>query len=156
MRVKVSQIAFGIPLTKGPVIQKTPPCYTVTMPTRMTYIALTTYSRCTFLSNKHPLTVGSFIRPKHEQIPIHRRRFQMNSISMNASVYNSITILQYHVPNGSIDNKSAMAQVMDCWQTSAKSLSEPIMMQFTDMHLVISGAIQRFFRRISTSMENWF
>ena len=39
------------------------------------------------------------------------------------------------IPNGTIDNKSALAQIMACHLTGAKPLSEPMMTNFIDTYM---------------------
>ena len=56
-------------------------------------------------------------------------------IFMNQKFCISIRISLKFVPKGSIDNKSALVQVMACRLTGDKPLPEPMLTQFTDAYM---------------------
>ena len=56
-------------------------------------------------------------------------------IFLNENFRISIKISLKFVPKGSIDNKSALVQVMVWRQTGDKPLPEPMMIQFTDAYM---------------------
>ena len=45
------------------------------------------------------------------------------------------------VPEGPIDNKSTLVQVMECRLFGAKPLSEPMLIQFTDVYIMHLGEL---------------
>ena len=56
-------------------------------------------------------------------------------IFLNENVRISIQISLKFVPKGSIDNKSALVQVMACRRTGDKPLPEAMMTQFADVYM---------------------
>ena len=64
----------------------------------------------------------------------------MHFILLNDNVWDSIQIYFKVIVKGPIDNKSPLVQMMALHHTGNKSLSDPMMTQFTDacMHHVAS------------------
>ena len=58
-----------------------------------------------------------------------------NCISFNEDVWISIEISLKFVPNGPIDDKSALVQVMAWRRTGDKPLPKPMLTQFTDAYM---------------------
>ena len=58
-----------------------------------------------------------------------------NRISLNKNVWISIKMSLHFVPNGPIDNKPALAQVMAWHRAGDKPLSEPMLTRFSDAYM---------------------
>ena len=59
----------------------------------------------------------------------------LKDIFLNENARSLIQISLKFVPKGTIDNKSALVQVMDWRRTGDKPLPEPMMTQFTDTYM---------------------
>ena len=62
------------------------------------------------------------------------------SISFKENIVILIQILLSFVSSGSVDNKSALVQVMVCRQTGDKPLAEPMMTHFTNVYMCLPAA----------------
>ena len=87
-----------------------------------------------------PQTIDVFIYPCLNSSPPEQngRHFSddiFKRIFLNENVRIVIEIPHKFIPNGPIDNKSALVQVMAWRRTGDKPLPEPMLTQFTDAYM---------------------